>query len=313
MIRILKLFQFYSFFPFNFQCDDKIEITETDATIALTKLWLMIVILGLIINGYLGYKFQDEVFHQFDSVGYVNNVMNFIIALFTVFVSLIETHVLKNYQKSVWTKINIFNDKILHLRDEYKKFYKKFTLKFFCVYFIIAIIEIWTYWEIINSKFSQQWSKFWWLNFPISILTRSRHIFLVFYVDFLAVYLKTLLIELECVNESLGLLAKSKENNSSSGYKETIKRATKKLIFLKLMYGEIWYASTDISEAFGWSEALNFVHNFVQITCDSYWIYDSIKRGDYDNVIPTTLLLIPVILVLLVTIKSSADCTNLVR
>lgn len=48
---------------------------------------------------------------------------------------------------------------------------------------------------------------------------------------------------------------------------------TERLLFLKLQQSELFETAQSANEIFGWSATFNFAQNFIQITCDMYWIY----------------------------------------
>jgi hypothetical protein len=292
------------------------EIDDSEFTAAVTKLWMLVMFVGLAVNGYFGYSYQSQIFYPYNSVGYINNVSSYLAVFVTVFVGLVEAQVKKKYQMRIFQKLQALDGKFETLGQEYSKFYVKITRKIWISNLVTMVVETLTYQMILQSMFRVQWQKFWFLTWPLLVLARCKHQIATFYVDLVGIYLNILVNELEILKETLILVEVCNKSHGGGGggkCKEIVENAKQKLIFLKYMYGEIWFASTDVAEAFGWSEALNFVQNAIQIVCNAYWIYDCVKRVDYGTMVPTVLVIVPVFVVALVTVQSAEECVRLVR
>lgn len=102
-----------------------------------------------------------------------------------------------------------------------------------------------------------------------AFICRCRHLQLAYYVVHLHAGIKVL-------NEKLVLIVKQSKEMQKDGVKVDFKEEKllcDQLQRVKIIYGEIWMMTHDINEYFGWSTCFNFAQNFVQVTCDMYWIY----------------------------------------
>jgi len=76
-------------------------------------------------------------------------------------------------------------------------------------------------------------------------------------------------------NKILTIVENSKRYLMSSD-RRIYEKSLEELQIIKTAYGELWSITFEINEAFTWSLTSNLVYNFVQIGCDSYWLYISI-------------------------------------
>lgn len=110
--------------------------------------------------------------------------------------------------------------------------------------------------------------------FPI-IIVRGRCIHNIFLVDLLTIYLNFLNAKLEFIIE---VSARNAENVAVFKYAHTdfghlVRSPNAELMFLKDVYGYIWDITNLINDAFGWSLLAVATQNFIEFTCNGYWLF----------------------------------------
>ena len=310
MYGILQFFKILGFFPLKFDVQETIKIPETLKIKSLKSLSIIPVIFTCI-NYYCSFKYHYLIFFVGNIVGYINDVIKYQSVFFTVLLCIFETVYRSKNQERIWTKLKIFEGEEYNLKPalktEFEKYYKKFSVMFLTLQFLLTFMDFWILYEI---QYSPQWISFWWLNTPVMVFCRARHLFLTFYIDLLATNLKVLLKEL--VNMKENILAINTMSQNDPNYETFSIEIFKRLSQLKFMYGEIWFACTDVNELVGWSETFNFIQIFIQLTCDTYWLYDSATLIEYEGFLPTFLCLIPNISIILPLLNSAENCIYLV-
>ena len=311
MKGILHFFQLCNYFPFYFEVNETITVQRSSLVSSLLGGWMIMTITGFFGNAYLCFGYPHDVFNTQSIIGYTNDVLKYITGFLVPLIGFCESVYQFGNQELIWTKLKALESEPFDIKEslkvEFQTFYRNHSIKFLAIQFLLTFIDILI---LCLIQYSPQWVNFWCLTKSLVIFCRARLLFLMFYIDLLAVYLKVFLNELNQVKKTLEILKFMPK--SDSNFDVITNKAFKRLCHLKLMYGEIWYTATDVSEHFGWSVTLNFIQIFVQITCDSYWLYDIVKFSEYIAFFPTLLCLAPSFIILLAPLKTAEDCLKLV-
>ncbi|XP_055542974.1 uncharacterized protein LOC129728550 [Wyeomyia smithii] len=116
-----------------------------------------------------------------------------------------------------------------------------------------------------------QWMKFRICNIYPATFCRMLHLCHTLHIDYLT----------ECVqvlNENLLDLKNMMDGNSNNSQQndksraEIIQKVLERLLDLKEDYCIIWKTSLLINRRFAWSQVFNIISNFIQLSCDLYWI-----------------------------------------
>lgn len=102
------------------------------------------------------------------------------------------------------------------------------------------------------------------------MMSRSRYLQYILYVDTLDMQIDNLQTELERVVEysKLRRLAAGDPFNDS-----VLKFICKNVKWCQRYYTLLYEMSLNVNEAFGWSQLANLFHSFVHLLADLYWIY----------------------------------------
>lgn len=92
-----------------------------------------------------------------------------------------------------------------------------------------------------------------------------------------------------------------------------------RILRLKKIYGELFKICGLINQMFGWSMLIIFLHHFIQITCNCYWLYLFVgledKLPDVGTLIISFSFLAPILVVLVISTfycSSCFDCVSLI-
>lgn len=219
----------------------------------------------------IAFYFADHIFHSNDAVGKFNDLLKYLCLISCFYVTLIESFMKKKYMQYLykqlsWIKYQFKNSFNTDLKMILLKYHRKFMIKFLGIMFIYFCSLIY---NLFIHKFPKQRMIYYTYVYDIPFfICRCRHLQLMYYINYIHTFCKVLNEKIhEIVIES-----KKRKKLLVSSDKESEKYLCDQLQYLKAIYGEIWLMTRNINEYFGWSETFNFAQNFVQITCDLYWI-----------------------------------------
>ncbi|KAG4076416.1 hypothetical protein HA402_005859 [Bradysia odoriphaga] len=110
------------------------------------------------------------------------------------------------------------------------------------------------------------------------IVSRSRHMQYIFYLNIVKRQLHLLYEELKRIDEYSRYNRTKLERTLQDSYDRFL---CHRLYLAREIYSLIYEIASEINDAFGWSHLANLAHAFVQISVDCYWLYWNI----YNNVI----------------------------
>ncbi len=108
------------------------------------------------------------------------------------------------------------------------------------------------------------------------LLSRSRHMQYIFYINIVKQQLQLLFEELKRIEEYSKYNRSKLKTHVQQAYDQFLCR---RLFVARDYYSSIFEISIHINEAFGWSHLVNLTHSFVQILTDSYWCYWNIDNN----------------------------------
>lgn len=138
---------------------------------------------------------------------------------------------------------------------------------------LVILIECYRIPFILSSS---QTCNLWLLYTTLIIISRSRHMQYLFYLNILHKQIQLLCEELKRIEEY------SKYNRtklSSSSKLEYNQFLCHRLIMARENYTIIFEISDNINDAFGWSHLTNLTHSFIQILTDFYWSHWNIDNN----------------------------------
>lgn len=211
-------------------------------------------------------QLHDFIFYSRDTFGMMNDTFKYCGVAVAYYSIIIETVVRRSEHVHFWH--SVIQIKWDAARREHKHSIgiellmpRRLVLQFGGLVLLIFMVELILVPIMINN---QQSLNFWAVYFFSLMLSRFRHLQLIHYVDTL--------------DRELMELAKELQKIVSYSRIDTISPAMADFILARIKwaqwnYSEIYDMSQNINEMFGWSQLANFLHSFIQILADLYWIY----------------------------------------
>lgn len=119
---------------------------------------------------------------------------------------------------------------------------------------------------------------FWRLTTILLIVSRSRHLQYIFYLNIVNRQLHLLFQELKRIEEYSKYNRTKLNPAAQCSYNRFLCR---RLFLAREYYSVIFEMSVKINHAFGWSHLVNLTHSFVQILTDIYWFYWNTDNQTY--------------------------------
>uniref|UniRef100_A0A182II81 Gustatory receptor n=1 Tax=Anopheles arabiensis TaxID=7173 RepID=A0A182II81_ANOAR len=232
----------------------------------------------------------------------LNDIIKYGTLTLSVFAIFIDTVLQRNTHRLVWEKIALIR---LSARKVYvKRFIRHYLWKFYAYLAISSFLEA----QVLYLAWDDPSDLAYWLVIMIlHAFLRLRHLFHMFFIDILKIHLQKLHHDLVDAGEYMANLVEQPQDTAV--FRAMYAQSVDRLLSLKSVYGQLWELSDCINRNFGWSQICNFTGNFVQLSCDLYWLYMSMKwfeATEYKVVIVITLLPSTSIIVLL--LSSAESC-----
>lgn len=148
-------------------------------------------------------------------------------------------------------------------------FKRNYTIKFVSVMIFFIGSEL-TVFLLIGEK--KQWKNFWACNFIPMMIGRIKHLHYIYLVNLIELNLSVIRWRLDqLINVS------SIQNTVPKNY------MYKKLKRVREDFSRIWNVVLYMNNGYGIPLLTNFLQNFIQITCDLFWIYMQINSNENDS------------------------------
>lgn len=242
-------------------------------------LWSWLCTAGVVTLFVIALFYVNEIFDDNDSIlGSLNNIIKFLTVVGTHIVVLIESWLTKHNQVKIWDKFQIvdksFTKMDLHTSQNNKNYQKNYVIKFLLCFGFAWFIEI----TIISAVQDDiQWRNSWSVTIFSVMISRLRHIQETMYIDLLTFRLNVIKKELKQIVHL--------SNKNDINMKEEIhtKILFNKVKVIKEAYNILWEISVHINKCFGFSQLFNLMYNFIQLTCDLYWVYAMLYQNNFTN------------------------------
>lgn len=271
-------------------------------------IWSLLTFIALCVLIVVAFN-SDGFFRPHNYIGEFNDIIKIACVFATHLIIIVEAFFSRNQLFEFWLKINEVDSKLLSRleigqAEDANNFRRSFVKKFFLNLIAVIVVEIII---ISNIKDDSVWSNLWYLSFISLTITRLRHLHLMLHVDTISFRLKLIRKELE------GVVTNSQLIHANSKAEPKDKRAFHKLCVMKNVYNSLYECVSHINFSFGFSELCNLMQNFIQLTCDLYWIYSILYRNDLNYIFVLILLLVPTFQVVIVVLSSCEKCLKEVR
>lgn len=211
-------------------------------------------------------QLHDFIFYSRDSFGKINDTFKYCgiaIAYYSIIVETVwrRTEHVQFWRRVVQIKWDAAQRAHRHSDELHFAMPRRLVRQFGGMGLLVFLVEM----TVVPLIISNQQSLNFWVIYSLTLLmSRVRHLQLIFYVD-------TLDRELEVLAVELGKVVNySRFTTVSPAMADFI---VSRIKWAQWNYSLIYDMSQDINEIFGWSQLANFLHSFVQILADLYWMY----------------------------------------
>jgi hypothetical protein len=216
--------------------------------------------------------------NQHPTIGSFNDILKFLTIFLTHIVILNECLVTRENYVEIEEKIQDTNQMLagigIDLKELQQSFCERFAKKFLLCFVISWAVEVKI---IVGSLNNVQWTKIWFVTIISLMITRSRHLQHTFYIDNLAYRTKVIKKHLkQIVQKSM-----VQDYFQSAHHMDQVFGELK---LTKNIYNNLWETAELINRSFGYSQLMNLMQNFIQLTCDLYWIYSVLYKNNFINV-----------------------------
>lgn len=205
----------------------------------------------------------------------LTSILKFYVIVLTHLVILVESLMTRDNHVEIWRNITRVDANLKHLHRNIQKvhseFFNRCVVKFLAYLGIAWLIEIWI---ILSIQSDREWTFIWYAEIASLMISRSRHLQQTLYIDSLAYRFKIIKKELKA------MVAESRVNQSlpkQVGFDVH----SEKIILMKDIYNSLWETSVLINKSFGFSQLVNFLQNFFQLTTDLYTIYSILYQNSF--------------------------------
>lgn len=195
----------------------------------------------------------ESIFYTQDDTGKLNDWTKYVAVCSCFYVMLFESVLQRNLLKEAWFKFDFIlcalRGEGLRIDEHLQHYRRKFLKKFYCV----TIFNI-----IVTILDLRRMSLYSWIIVIPSLSSRYRHLQYAVHT-----------IETHAIQKTLNEGIQSVVDHSKNEKNHCVDR----LLCLKRVQSELFSMVQMINAYFGWSTTFNFAQDFIQITCDMYWIY----------------------------------------
>ncbi|XP_063697573.1 putative gustatory receptor 2a [Culicoides brevitarsis] len=271
MLSKLNITRFYQFLGLLVVAEAETE--ESRRWERCLKLWSCVIFALNLCVTVISFYYADEIFYSNDVVGKFNDFLKYLMVSGTFYVTIIESfgkagNLKKFYRRflHVRDKCRAINVDVVPVLDDFKYKLNRKVVPVVILCLCYVIYECGIFKSTKKMQFYAYIS-----TFP-AFVCRCRHLQFAYYV----VHVNAVI---EALNEKLrSIMRQSKDTKNLDGTVTKSDMKDEKMLCeqlerVKIVYGEVWMLTHDVNEFFGWSTCFNFAQNFVEITCDLYWIY----------------------------------------
>ncbi|XP_058818112.1 gustatory receptor 8a [Topomyia yanbarensis] len=255
--------------------------------------------------------FHSIIFNSQSSVGHVNDILKFSSGIMTVVVTLAEKLTKQRSQMETWRLLEQMgmdhgcNFGLLN-QTTFNRVLRRFSIKFWLYLILSSAIEV----RVMSGiGYNIQWMNFWAYNIYPSTFCRLLHLSHMLQIDFLAENVKVLAQNLIDLKDTMND-GPAHCNEYSTGHDTLLQVGVSRLLDSKKVYGVLWKICTVINELFTWSQVFNITSNFIQLSCDLYWVMiDFIRKAQFiEEVLELAMCLVPAPVIIMMLLQSADHC-----
>lgn len=228
----------------------------------LVGLWSWIILLLTSFALAFALHFGDFIFANDNTAGKANDMLKFL-TLYTAFcITILEKFFQKRKLFKTYKKLVEFENESKKLMVDYQTYWKDIKSSFSRKFILTLVVSLGMEMVMLFSVgIKKQWQYFWMVNLLPLLACRILHSQYIYYLTIVKFHSAIIRDELQKLVD----LSKAGSNFS----KEILER----LQVTKNLYGILHELNMSVNEYFTFSITANFVHEYVQCGCDSYWTY----------------------------------------
>lgn len=255
-----KLCQFLGFYPI------PLSQPSTDKNYALKKkligFWSWIIFILTHSALLTALFFGDFIFAKDNTAGKANDMLKFLTLYSAFIVAIMEKFFQREKLFKIYLKLGEFENESkklqIHIETYWKAIRKYFSRKFILTCVVSFGME---FSMLFSIGISTQWQYFWMINLLPLLACRILHSQFIYYMTIIKFHSAIIRDELKKMVDN-----SRDQGGLSNNYLE-------KLQVIKNLYGILHDLNLLVNEYFTFSIIANFVHEYVQCGCDSYWTY----------------------------------------
>lgn len=255
----LRIFQGFGLYPIPIEGGK----TRKCKQFELSCLWNLIIVITEFV---LVFVFHQYLFYGQSSIGTLNDVLLFVSTSLCHMISIGESFFQRNCLKEMWShfsEIQKLVKKDVTDYPEIRNLFWKFTIFLICT----IIVELTV---ITNISEDDQWQSYWCINIFSLMVTRLKHLQHILFIDLMYFSVRDHNRRLESCIEWSKIVGQDKIISKDFLYRglKVRKNHFRKLIDILIC----------INTLFAWSQLTNMAQNFIEITAELYWIYNSTQE-----------------------------------
>lgn len=255
-----RLFQFLGFHPILFPEQLKNKNYKFLQKLICSWSWIIFIITHTALSTVL--YFGDFIFSNDNTAGKANDMLK-CLTLYTAFsITIMEKFFQRKKLAKIYRKLDEFEAQTKKLKIIYKNYWTAIRSSFARKFIITLVVSFsMEFLMLFSVGVKTQWQYFWMVNLLPLLACR---ILLGQYIYYLTIIKFHSLI----IRDELQKLVDSSRTRSdlSDAFLERLQA-------IRNLYGTLYELNRCINEYFTFSMTANFVHEYVQCGCDSYWTY----------------------------------------
>lgn len=232
------------------------------------------------------YVYQDETFHHGSSIGRILDIIQVVLPISAHIVLVLETIFNWDTQCKMWQCIQSAEKRTKLIGIKTKSFLKTYLIEISTLAFVGMVTEAVIIASIIDDE---SFVRSWYLRLWSLYMIRFGLMQLIFYVEWMAHYMKVI---------EMGLQHNSQDD----------KYDLKMMRELKSLYLDIWMFSERFNKRFCWSILMLTIHLFITIIITFYWIVARLYFHVYSALLASSFISISPITNLVVLLYACQQC-----
>jgi hypothetical protein len=206
--------------------------------------------------------FGDFIFANDNTAGKANDMLKFVTLYAAFSITIVEKFLLRKKLPKIYERLSKFEEESKKLKINYESYWRAIRRSFSQKFVLTLVVSFgMEFLMLFSIGISKQWQYFWAVNLLPLLACRISHAQHIYYLTIIKFHSAIIRDQLQ---EMVDHSRKRRDFNN-----EFLER----LQIIKNLYGTLHGVNTQVNEYFTFSLTANFVHEYIQCGCDSYWTY----------------------------------------